>query len=218
MVCENPALWECASSDVCGLCRRSWVLSLDCTSTVPAGRSCSSRQHTTQETQAEGASESHYTLFDAGPESKSIARNVRALNVPVARVSRVVLSHWHADHSGGLLEFLRHRASTHPDAAPCVADLHPDRPIARGIAPVSAGGKVVGRLPADPTFAQVEACGGVVDKRKDGHAVAEGAVWVSGEVPRVTDFEQGVQGGVRYFEEGEVGWQPEPVSICRSWR
>ena len=103
-----------------------------------------------------------------------------------------------------------------------MVDLHPDRPIARGIAP--AGGKtrvVVGRLPADPTFAQIEEAGGTVEKNAEGHAVAGGSVWVSGEIPRVTHFEGGLPSGVRWVErEGKApGWVKEEVRalvcVCR---
>lgn len=162
------------------------------------------------ETKAEGESESHYTLFDAGPESKSITRNVAALNIPVERVSRIVLSHWHSDHSGGILAFLRLRAAAaRAEHGRCVVDLHPDRPAARGIAP---HGKVLCRLAADPTFEEIEGEGGIVEKHDEGHAVAGGTVFVSGEIPRVTDFEQGLFGGTRWRQteaapQGE--WVPE---------
>ncbi|KAH9940423.1 beta-lactamase-like protein [Epithele typhae] len=167
------------------------------------------------ETEVEGE-ESRLTLFDTGPDSRSIIRNVQALRIPVERIERIVLSHWHADHSGGMLALLRHRAasvlSTAAAAPPCVVDLHPDRPLARGIAPVSAGGRVVGRLPDDPHFAALEAAGARVETHAVGHAVAGGAVWVSGEIPRVTHFEGGLPSGVRWVErEGEATgkWVPE---------
>ena len=113
-----------------------------------------------------------------------------------------MLSHWHLDHSGGLLSFLRHRRAHAPSAAsPVVADLHPDRPIARGIAPPRVG-KVIGRLPADPEFAQIAELGAVVEMHAEGHAVAGDTVWVSGEIPRVTHFEGGLPGAVRWVELG----------------
>ena len=116
-----------------------------------------------------------------------------------------------------MLAFLKHRrVNTPPGTPPCVADLHPSRPIARGIAPVSAGGRVVGRLPDDPTFEQIEALGGVVERHAEGHAVAGDTVWVSGEIARVTHFEGGLPSGVRWVEkeggghlEGE--WVKEEV-------
>ncbi|KAI0689972.1 beta-lactamase-like protein [Cytidiella melzeri] len=149
------------------------------------------------------------TLFDTGPDSKTITRNLSALQVPTEQIDRVILSHWHADHSGGILAFLRARnkavSALSPEVSePCVFDLHPDRPIARGIAP---NGKIACRLPDDPTFEQIEALGGVVEKHAEGHFVADGTVYVSGEIPRVTEFEQGLLGAVRW-KEGE-NWVAE---------
>ncbi|OBZ67114.1 hypothetical protein A0H81_12902 [Grifola frondosa] len=157
------------------------------------------------ETEVNG-SEPHYTLFDTGPDSRSLVRNIAGLQVPVDRIERIVLSHWHSDHSGGMLSFLRLRG---PVSAPCVVDLHPSRPIARGIAPLD---KIIGRLPADPTFEQIEEVGGVVEKHSEGHAVAGGTVWVSGEIPRVTAFEGGFPGGVRWVggeADSEGKWVKE---------
>ncbi|KAF9813686.1 hypothetical protein IEO21_05402 [Rhodonia placenta] len=163
------------------------------------------------ETQINGESP-HYTLFDTGPESLSIARNVAAMHTQTHKIDRVVLSHWHSDHSGGMLSFLRLRAQDVHEhakhAAPCVVDLHPSRPLARGI---SSQGNVIARLPPDPTFEQIKAVGGVPETHAEGHAVAGGTVWVSGEIPRLTEFEDGLPGGVRWIEQedGKGGWAEE---------
>jgi len=131
-----------------------------------------------------------------------------SLEIASSSIDRIVLSHWHRDHSGGILETLRRAQRENPtnDAAPVtpiVVDLHPSRPLARGIArPPSK--VVIGRLPDDPTFAEIEAAGGKVDLHSEGHSVAGGTVWVSGEIPRDVHFEVGLQGGMRWFEdEGE---------------
>ena len=125
----------------------------------------------------------YHTLFDTGPESKSLPRNIRALAVDTTVISRVILSHWHADHTGGLLSFLSLRSSQETAGGAvgvekCIVDVHPSRPIARGIAP-PPGNKVLVRLPADPTFDEIVRAGGVVEKHAEGHAVAGGTVWVS---------------------------------------
>ncbi|KAF8893973.1 beta-lactamase-like protein [Infundibulicybe gibba] len=104
------------------------------------------------------AGETHLTLFDTGPDSQSLVRNISAMHVPIESIERVVISHWHSDHTGGLLSFLASRESA------CEIDVHPDRPSARGIAP-------------GPFWLYV---------------------WVSGEIPRVTEFEAGMLGGMRW--------------------
>ncbi|KAF8444732.1 hypothetical protein L210DRAFT_3530867, partial [Boletus edulis BED1] len=81
------------------------------------------------------------------------------MQTPVDDVETVILSHWHSDHSGGMLSFLGMRI---PSARPCSVDLHPDRPEARGIAVPPTFDTVIGRLPDDPTFEQIENAGGKV--------------------------------------------------------
>jgi 7,8-dihydropterin-6-yl-methyl-4-(beta-D-ribofuranosyl)aminobenzene 5'-phosphate synthase len=164
-----------------------------------------------QETHIIDEESSRLTLFDTGPDTKSLIRNVESMQIPVEKIERIVTSHWHSDHTGGLLSFLdlrRSRTSVESGcvlqvaaASPIVVDLHPDRPVARGIAPGPTYDKVLCALPFDPTFQAIEDAGGVVEKHSEGHAVAGGAVWVSGEIPRVTEFETGILGGLRWTQE-----------------
>jgi 7,8-dihydropterin-6-yl-methyl-4-(beta-D-ribofuranosyl)aminobenzene 5'-phosphate synthase len=151
------------------------------------------------ETEIAGES-SHVVLFDTGPDNFSLVRNIGAMQVPIDRIERVITSHWHADHTGGLLSFLNLRKNS-AIAEPCIVDTHPNRPFARGISPGPLYDRVIARLPYDPTFEQIEAAGGIVEKHEQGHSVAGGMVWVSGEIPRVTPFETGLPGGKR-FESG----------------
>lgn len=158
--------------------------------------------------------DSHLTLFDTGPDSLSLVRNVSAMQIPIAKISRIITSHWHSDHTGGLLSFLDLRQKTSISGA-CVVDVHPDRPISRGIAPGPTFDRVICALPLDPTFEAIEKAGGLVEKHDDGHAVAGKTVWVSGEIPRVTDFEAGMLGGMRWTEpvEGQGSWVKEQVRL-----
>lgn len=191
------------------------------------------------------------TLFDTGPDAFSLVRNIRALQIPITQIDRVVTSHWHSDHTGGLLSFLELRkkcikegvdtppltSSTLPQlpgtveavlppgtdqavrpisvdgVKPCVVDVHPSRPHLRAIAPPPKNDQVLCTLPPDPTFEAIAAAGGVLEKRKDGHTVSGGTVWVSGEVPRVTQWEGGLLGGVRWVEEGDEGYEREDGEI-----
>jgi 7,8-dihydropterin-6-yl-methyl-4-(beta-D-ribofuranosyl)aminobenzene 5'-phosphate synthase len=136
-----------------------------------------------------------------------------SLHMISSTISRVVVSHWHSDHTGGLLSFLQDRINL--KAGPCIIDIHPDRPLLRGIAPGPKYDKVVCGLPQDPTIEQIKDLGGTIETHADGHCVSDGTVWVSGEIPRVTHFEPGVLGGMRWIEEqGNVNgcWTAESVS------
>ncbi|KAG5635991.1 hypothetical protein H0H81_009441 [Sphagnurus paluster] len=155
---------------------------------------------------------SHTTLFDTGPDNKSLIRNLLAMKIRVDNIERVIISHWHRDHTGGLLSFLDFR-DPNQQLKPCVIDVHPDQPLARGIAPGPNFDKVICALRRDPTFEEIETAGGIVEKSVEGHAVAGNTVWVSGEIPRTTSFEQGMMGGMRWYREsGEAGeWLKEQV-------
>ena len=111
------------------------------------------------------------------------------MQTPVDSIERLVLSHWHSDHSGGILSFLKYRNSildlkvpsdsatptTNTNPSRLIVDLHPDRPIARGIAP-PPGDKVLCRLAEDPKFEEIEALGARVEKFREPHVVAGGTV------------------------------------------
>lgn len=45
----------------------------------------------------------HRILFDTGPHSAIFLDNARRLEIPFEKIETIVLSHWHVDHSGGML-------------------------------------------------------------------------------------------------------------------
>ncbi|KAF9200112.1 hypothetical protein BGZ49_009678 [Haplosporangium sp. Z 27] len=102
----------------------------------------------------------HRVLFDTGPQSAIFLENAKRLEIEFEKIEMIVLSHWHIDHSGGMLAAIEkiHEALS--------VDLHPDRPDQRGICltkPTSgakpdhieyvAWGK-------DPSFEEIEKAGG----------------------------------------------------------
>ncbi|KAF8638023.1 hypothetical protein AX16_010655 [Volvariella volvacea WC 439] len=135
------------------------------------------------------------------------------MHVPVERIERVITSHWHSDHTGGLLSLLTYLKgrleSGTTQHTHIVADVHPDRPIARGIATGPKFDKIICAIPRDPTFAEMEELNAIVEKHAEGHAVADRTVWVSGEIPRVTEFEGGLLTGVRWVSNEELDLKPE---------
>ncbi|KAJ7287423.1 beta-lactamase-like protein [Mycena rebaudengoi] len=158
------------------------------------------------ETQINGE-QSHLTLFDTGPDSQSLVRNVKAMQVPIGNISRVVLSHWHSDHTGGLLSFLQLRNQTASSTTrDLVVDCHPERPISRGMARGPLYDMVFAALPDDPTFEDIECAGALVEKNTEGHSVAGGSIWVSGEIPRNTSFENGIPGAKRWVTDDGGRW------------
>ncbi len=55
-------------------------------------------------------------LFDAGRHPDTVLRNARALGIDLSCVSDVVLSHFHFDHTTGLMPLLRALRSQNPEA------------------------------------------------------------------------------------------------------
>lgn len=109
--------------------------------------------------------------------------------------------------SGGILETLKMR-SAQGASTPLKVDLHPDRPIRRGLAPGPKYVPITNWLP-DPSFAEISAENGTPDLRADAHEIRSATgrptgVFVSGEIPRVHPFERGLPGAVTWMlNEGE---------------
>ena len=121
-------------------------------------------------------------LFDTG-QGLTLLHNARRMNKDLAKVRQVVISHGHYDHAGGLKPLLEEfggmQVYCHPSAFRSryrVKDTGECFPIG---------------IPASRE--ELEAAGAVFDLSKDFRAIAHG-MYLTGEVPRVTDFEAGDQG------------------------
>jgi 7,8-dihydropterin-6-yl-methyl-4-(beta-D-ribofuranosyl)aminobenzene 5'-phosphate synthase len=137
-------------------------------------------------------SDERSVLFDVGPSADLWLENARRLGVRLASIEALCLSHWHADHSGGLPGVVAAIAQARLNeglSAP-VVDLHPDRPDQRGV--ISPSGTLA-LLSPEPTFEALEGAGGRVMTHVEAHAVAD-FFFVSGEIARVTSYEAGFVG------------------------
>ncbi len=70
--------------------------------------------------------------------------------------------------------------------------------------------KPIARLPNDPTFEEIREAGGEPVLTKEGHTICDGQVWVSGEIERLTEFENGLIGGIEWVN-GE--WDRESGQV-----
>ncbi len=135
----------------------------------------------------------HSLLFDVGPYPEIWLDNARRLDIDLATIEHIFLSHWHYDHSGGLPRVVEaiSAARAAKGLGQPVVDLHPDRPDQRGILLPSG---VMIMLPADPTFEAIEQAGGEVIRHSEAHPVCDGFFFGSGAIDRVTEYETGLFG------------------------
>jgi 7,8-dihydropterin-6-yl-methyl-4-(beta-D-ribofuranosyl)aminobenzene 5'-phosphate synthase len=138
-------------------------------------------------------------LYDAGLSPHAVGRNLDVLQVPVDDLRAIVISHGHADHHGGLEGLLRRRRRSR---LPLL--IHPDAWRERRIA-FPAGGEV--RLPP-PSRHDLEAEGLEVVEERAHSLLLDGAVLVTGQVERVTEFETGFP--IHEARDGD-DWQPDPM-------
>lgn len=114
-------------------------------------------------------------LFDTGARPDVVLHNARELGIDLATVTDVILSHNHADHTGGLLTLRRAVMATRPEA---LSRVH----VARGIFwPRTANGAPSNGL-LDKRAAY-EATGGRFIEH-DGAVELMPGVWFTGPVPR----------------------------------
>ncbi len=138
-------------------------------------------------------------LYDAGLTPHAVARNLDVLQVPVNDMRAIVISHGHADHHGGLEGLIRRRGRSR---LPLV--IHPDAWRDRRVA-FPSGGEL--RLPP-PSRHDLEAEGLEVVEERAHSLLLDGAVLVSGQIERVTEFETGFP--IHEARE-RGGWQPDPM-------
>jgi 7,8-dihydropterin-6-yl-methyl-4-(beta-D-ribofuranosyl)aminobenzene 5'-phosphate synthase len=132
-------------------------------------------------------------LFDVGPYGDIWLANAQRLGIDLSDIESVFLSHWHWDHSGGLIDVVTAIAAARLDVGrpPPQIDVHPHRPDRRGVQ--LPDGRVM-LLPIDPTIDELEAAGAIVTAFDTDHPVADGFFHGSGEIARNTPFETGLAG------------------------
>lgn len=145
-------------------------------------------------------------LFDAGPEGATFVRNAGILGVDFGQVEAVVLSHGHWDHAGGLLAAID-AVATSRAGKPVHCYVHPGMFGRRGSQ--RPNGEMYEYEPV-PEPGALSKAGAIVVNTREPQLLAEGAFYVSGETPRVTEYEVGLPGHVRRSADGR-SWEPDPL-------
>ena len=152
--------------------------------------------------------EEHSVLFDVGPYPDIWLANAKRLDIDLAKIEAIFLSHWHADHSAGIPRVTEAIVTARRQAglsAPLLVDLHPDRPDRRGIL-LPTGPMIL--LPEEPTFDPIRSVGGQIETHDQAHILCDGFFFGSGEIKREMAYETGLAGH-HTFRGGDV--IPDPL-------
>lgn len=144
---------------------------------------------------------SHTVLFDTGISPDGLSTNLRRLDIDVASIEAVILSHGHFDHTGGLCGLARlYGRSGLP------LTLHPAAWTRRRL-------RIPGAEPMElPTLSRrsLEGEGFSLVERRYPSVLLDGALLITGEIDRTTEFEQGLPG---HEAAGADGWRPDPLVL-----
>ena len=140
-------------------------------------------------------------MFDAGLSVDGLSHNLHALQISIADVEAIVMSHGHFDHVGGLNGLIRGGGVSR---LPML--LHPDFWLRRRIA-------IPGQEPFEMPTASRGAMAGAGFEIIDGRTpslLMDGSVLITGEVDRTTAFETGfpVHQALR-----DGAWTPDPLIL-----
>lgn len=145
-------------------------------------------------------------LFDAGPEGPTFMRNAEILGVDFSAVEAVVLSHGHWDHAGGLVAAIQAVSkSRNREGVDCF--VHPGMFAERALQ--RPNGELLRFDPVPDPDALAKVGADVVNTREP-QFIGGGAFYLSGEVPRLTQYETGFPGHVRRRADGQF-WEPDPL-------
>jgi 7,8-dihydropterin-6-yl-methyl-4-(beta-D-ribofuranosyl)aminobenzene 5'-phosphate synthase len=151
-------------------------------------------------------------LFDSGPEEYAFERNVTRLGADLAPVEAIVLSHGHWDHAGAMLLALT-MIRARNGGKDVAYHAHPDMFRTRGVKMPGGGHRQMEDVPSVETLTSF---GAQVTVTREPQSLLGDMIHVSGEIPRVTDFERGYPGQVRRTEDGQ-GWEPDELLIDERW-
>ena len=143
----------------------------------------------------------HRVMFDAGLSVGGLSHNLHALQISVADIEAIVLSHGHFDHLGGLNGLIRDGGVSR---LPML--LHPDFWLARRIA---IPGQEPFELPV-PSRSAMAVDGFELIEGREPSLLMDGSVLITGEVDRTTEFEKGFP---VHQARREGAWTPDPLIL-----
>jgi len=148
----------------------------------------------------------HSLLFDAGPDGDVFHRNVSKLGINVTKIEEVVLSHGHWDHAGGFLAALQLIKNKNPEHK-VVFQLNPGMFYQRA----TQSDHHVFPFKKIPSVEELQNNGAEVMNNDEARSLLDDMFYLSGEIPRVTDYETGFPGHIKQLPNQE--WVPDPLIL-----
>jgi len=142
----------------------------------------------------------HSLLLDTGATVGGVVHNLRTLGVNPQEIEAIVLSHGHFDHTTGLNGLARELSPLPPLL------VHPDFWLKRRVA-------LPGQQPHDLSTTnrgRVRAAGFELVEQREPSLLFDGALLVTGEIERTTEFEQGMAIH-QSLRDGQ--WVPDPLIL-----
>lgn len=122
-------------------------------------------------------------LFDTGLTGDSLIRNAKELKIDLNAIDAIVISHNHYDHTGGMLKVLEKINKQTPII------IHPDALKPKYAVLPNLGIRKLTYTGPDFQWEKVEEKGGLLVPSRKPLTIAENII-VTGEIPRVTEFEK----------------------------
>lgn len=144
----------------------------------------------------------HTILFDAGPDGDLFIENVERLGVNLKEVDAIFISHGHSDHYGGVINAL---GAIGKKALPVYT--HPDMFTPRAF-DLKDGVRIFESYLL--TKNDIEEHGGKVVESKEPMYLIDKFALITGEIPRINDYEKGAPSEVRKLHNQ---WEHEPLVI-----
>jgi 7,8-dihydropterin-6-yl-methyl-4-(beta-D-ribofuranosyl)aminobenzene 5'-phosphate synthase len=172
---------------------------------VAGGSLCCANHGLSLVIRASAGQHEHVVLFDAGPVDYAVEHNGTRLGIDFAAIEAVVLSHGHWDHGGGLLRAFELMWKAAPGRKVPIY-LHPGMFAERGQRQPDGGVLPMALLPTPDELAAAGAAPVVTDAPQ---LLLDDMFYLSGEIPRVTAYETGLQNHVRRNPDG--AWDADPL-------
>ncbi len=144
-------------------------------------------------------------IFDAGPASYAIERNVPRLGIAMGGIEAAVLSHGHIDHAGGMPAALRMITAAN-GGQPVPVHVNPGMFLHRGESLDDGSVIPLEDIPSPEVFGEA---GGQVVNEPEARLLLDDMFYLSGEIPRVTPYEKGLPGHVKRNAD-DTDWEPDP--------